>query len=120
MISKNDMMWPLIVLIIDRAACMRYKRDLEENEIIEINRYYDEVIKQQSANYGLISWVLTGFQEKDDSPSLFVDHHWQEYTDIVEGLELDKFTRETLIKIIMYRIITERDAINKLKQEVGI
>lgn len=119
-ISKNDMMWPLIVLIIDRASCMRYKRDLEENEILEINRYYDEIIKQQTANYGLISWGLSGFQEEDDSPSRFVDQHWHEYTDMVEGLELDKYTKETLIKIIMYRIITERDVINKLKQEVGI
>lgn len=119
-ISKNDMMWPLIVLIIDRASCMRYKTDLEDNEVIEINRYYDEIIKQQTANYGLISRVLSGFQEKDDKPSRFVDNYWQEYTDIVDGLELDKFTKETLIKIIMYRIITERDAINKLKQEVGI
>ena len=119
-ISKEDMMWPLIVLLIDKAPCRKYMNDLDEDEEAEVRRSHKEIINQQSSNYGLISMVLTGFQKEHQRPGIFIESHWQEYGEIVEGIELDDYIREHLIKIIMHKIIQERETINKLKREVGI
>lgn len=48
-ISKSKMIWPLIVLIIDRAVANDYKKDFDDDEISVIERKYKSLINSNFA-----------------------------------------------------------------------
>ena len=43
-ISKEKMIWPLIVLVVDKTAANDYKKDFNDDEIGEIERKYKMII----------------------------------------------------------------------------
>lgn len=112
-VSKEKMIWPLIVLVVDKTAANEYKKDFDDDEISEIERKYKLIINQNTMSYEIISRVLS---EAKGSLKQFVSNHWKDYLDIVNVIEADNDTKESLLKIILYRILTQRQYIRDIKR----
>lgn len=112
-VSKEKMIWRLIVLVVDKTAANEYKKDFDDDEISEIERKYKLIINQNTMSYEIISRVLS---EAKGSLKQFVNNHWKDYLDIVNVIEADNDTKESLLKIILYRILTQRQYIRDIKR----
>jgi hypothetical protein len=119
-ISKEKMIWPLIVLVVDKTAAGEYKKDFNDDEIGEIERKYKMLIKQNTMSYNMISRVLSDHRKSKKTQKQFVADHWSDYMDIANTIEADDETRESLVKIILYRILTQRQYIRDIKRGVNL
>lgn len=119
-ISKEKMIWPLIVLVVDKTAANDYKKDFDDDEIGEIDRKYRMIINQKTMSYEMISRVLSDFRKAKKPQKQFVTDCWRDYLDIVKAIDADESVRETVIKIILYRILTQREYIRDIKRGVNL
>lgn len=119
-ISKEKMIWPLIVLVVDKTAAGEYKKDFNDDEIGEIERKYKMLINQNTMSYNMISRVLSDHRKSKKTQKQFVADHWSDYMDIANTIEADDETRESLVKIILYRILTQRQYIRDIKRGVNL
>jgi len=119
-ISKEKMIWPLIVLVVEKIAANDYKKDYDDDEIEEIERKYKLIINQNTMSYEIISLVLSDYKKSKKSPKQFVAGHWNEYLDIVNTIEADDDTKESLVKIILYRILVQRHYIRDIKRGANL
>lgn len=119
-ISKDKMIWPLIIRVVDRTSANDYKRDFDDDEIEEIERKYRMIINQNTMNYRMLSRVLADYRKIRKPQKQFVAEHWEEYQDIVSNITDDDSVKETLIKIILYRILTQRQYIREIKRGVNL
>lgn len=120
-ISKEQMIWPLIVIVVNRVSAREYKSDYDDDEAEELEQKYKALINFYSMRYEMIAKVVNSYVESGEGRTKkFVERHWREYMDIVEGIDTDSDSRESLIKIILYRILTQKDQINKIKKGVHL
>lgn len=119
-ISKEKMIWPLIVLVVDKMAASEYKKDFNDDEIGEIERKYKMIINQNTMSYDMISRVLSDHRKSKKTQKQFVADHWGDYLDIAGTIEADDDTKESLVKIILYRILTQRQYIRDIKRGANL
>ena len=119
-VLKEKMVWPLIVLVVDRTAANDYKRDFNDDEIGEIERKYKLIINHQTMSYDVITRVLSGYKDARKSVKEFVEDSWREYSDIVANIDSDEKTKESIAKIVLYRILTHRHYIKRIKNGVNL
>ena len=115
-VSKEKMIWRLIVLVVDKTAANEYKKDFDDDEISEIERKYKLIINQTTMSYEIISRILSDYRKIKGSSKQLVGDHWKDYLDIVNVIEADNGTKESLVKIILYRILTQRQYIRDIKR----
>lgn len=82
-ISKEKIIWPLIVLVVDKTAANEYKKDFDDEEIGEIERKYRMIINQNTMSYKMISRVMSDFRKSKKPQKRFVADCWNEYLDLV-------------------------------------
>lgn len=119
-ITKEKMMWPLIVLVVDRVAANDYKKDFDDDEVDEIENNYKMVINQQTLLYEFVTKVICDFIQAKLSVKKFINANWENYVETISMVRADDHTREILIKIILHRILTQRNNISNLKKEIGL
>lgn len=119
-ISKEKMIWPLIVLVVEKTAAIEYKKDYDDDEIEEIERKYKLLINQNTMSYEMLSRVMSDHKKSRKSLKQFVSDHWNEYLDIVDTIEADDDTKESLMKIILYRILAQRQYIRSIKRGANL
>lgn len=119
-ISKEKMMWPLIVLVIDKTAAYEYKKEFNDDEIGEIERKYKLIINQYTMCYEMISRVLSDYRKSKKKPKQFVADQWGDYLNITSMIEADDDTKESLVKIILYRILIQKQYIRDIKRGANL
>ena len=119
-ISKEKMIWPLIVLVVEKTVANEYKKNFGDDEIGEIERKYRMIINQNTMSYEIISRILSDFRNAKKAQRKFVSDCWEEYLDIVDVIDADDSIKETLVKIILYRILTQRTYIQDIKRGVNL
>lgn len=119
-VSKEKMIWPLIVLVVNKTSANEYKKDFDDDEIGEIERKYKMIINQSTMSYDMISRILSDFRNAQKSQKQFVTEQWREYLDITNIIDADESTKESLVKIILYRILTQKQYINAIKRGVNL
>lgn len=119
-ISKEKMIWPLIVLVVDKTAANEYKTNFDDDEIGEIEQKYKMIINQNTMSYDMISRVLSDHRKSKKAQKLFVADQWRNYLDIASTIEADDDTKESLVKIILYRILTQRKCIRDIKRGANL
>lgn len=119
-ITKEKLIWPLIVLVIDKTAANEYKSTFDDDEISEIEKKYKLIINQNTMSYSMLSRILSGYKNSKKPPKQFVADHWMEYIDIVDVVDADDTTKESLVKIILYRILIQRQCIRSIKRGVNL
>lgn len=126
-LGKKDIIWPIIVCVtgqgnLDRNAL--YCTGLDDSEFEEINNRYREIIDYCSERFDLVAKVISDFTTagiKDrDAVNMFINDHWNDYTDDVELDSMDEEIRSSLIKIIMYTILSKKYVINRIKKGVNL
>lgn len=126
-LGKKDIIWPIIVCVtgqgnLDRNAL--YCTGLDDSEFEEISNRYREIIDYCSERFDLVAKVISDFTTagiKDrEAVSMFINDHWSEYADDVELDSIDEEIRSSLIKIIMYTILSKKYIINRIKKEVNL
>lgn len=119
-ISKERMIWPLIVLAVDKTAANEYKKDFNDDEIGEIERKYKMIINHNTMSYDMITRVLSDHRKSKKTQKQFVADMWDDYLDIASTIEADDDTKESLVKIILYRILTQRQYIRDIKRGANL
>ena len=97
-----------------------YKKDFGDDEIGEIERKYRMIINQNTMSYEIISRILSDFRNAKKAQKMFVADCWGEYLDIVDVIDADDSVKETLVKIILYKILTQREYIRDIKRGVNL
>lgn len=119
-ISKSKMMWPLIVLIIDKAAANDYKKDFDDDEISEIERKYRSIINHNTMLYEFVTKIVTDHRKSKLSAKEFVNLNWKNYMDVIESVSAEESTKQTLMKIILYKILIQKQYISDIKKGVNL
>lgn len=119
-IGKEEMIWPLIVLAIEKTAANEYKIEFNDDEIEEIEQKYRRIINQETMDYSIITRVITGYKKSKKGKRSFVSENWEDYRDIVDGIKADDTMQQSLIQIILHRIVTQRDCILRIKSGVNL
>ena len=119
-IDKKKMMWPLIVLVVDKAVASEYKKEFDDDEIGEIEKKYKLVINQQTMLYEFVTTVITDHRLSKQTAKDFINSSWKHYLHTIESIEADDKIKEALMKIILYRILTQRKYINDIKKGVNL
>ncbi len=119
-ITKDQMVWPLIVLVVDKTAANEYKKDFDDDEIEEIERKYKLIINQNTMSYETISRIMSDYRKAKKSVKDFVTDHWKDYLDVVDMIDSDERTKESLVKIILYRILIQRQSIKAIKRGANL
>lgn len=126
-LGKKDVVWPIIVCLTGHGNLNRdalYCTGLDDSEFEEINNKYREIIDYCSEQFDLITKIISDFTTagiKDrDAVSMFINEHWSDYIDEVEMDSMDEEIRSSLIKIIMYTILSKKYVINRIKKEINL
>ena len=119
-INKDQMIWPLIVLVVDKTAASEYKKDFVDDEIEEIERKYKLIINQNTMSYKMISRIMSDYRKAKKSVKDFVAECWKDYLDVIDTIDGDDRTKESLVKIILYRILIQRQSIRAIKRGVNL
>ena len=114
------MIWPLIVLVIEKVAADEYKKEYDEEEIEELNQKYKLIINSYTLRYDFVTKIITDYIKSGLKKKQFIDDCWDNYVDVITADNMDKNEKETLIKIIIYKIITKREYINNIKKGVNL
>ena len=119
-LSKRELLWALIVILMKESDSIKYKIDYSEDDLQFVKNRYIELINYQTLNFELITRALSDYNNNKKPVTKFIDEYWKNYIDIVETLDDDSETLTLVVKIILFKILSQREAINKIKVEVGL
>lgn len=126
-LGKKDIVWPIIVCVtghdvLDRDA--QYCMGLDDGVFEEIKSRYSEIIDYCSERYELVAKIIADYSliKRNDRDSIggFINDHWSDYIDNFGLDSIDESIRCSLIKIILYRILVKRYAIDRIKKGVNL
>lgn len=127
-LSKRELIWPIIVMLIDTEDLPdEFFEDYDEPTYDEVLEKYKELIYIQSERFNFTTQVLNDYFDFSRSPHnwrrkvyKFINANWKRYQ---EELKLDSFEpelRELLIKVILYRILSNYRKIKHVKEGVNL
>lgn len=126
-LGKKDVIWPIIVCVTGQGNLNRdalYCTGLADSEFEEINNRYREIIDYCSERFDLVAKVISDYitagVKGREADNLFINKHWSDYIDEVNMDSIDEEIRSSLIKIIMYTILSKKYVINRIKKEVNL
>lgn len=125
-ISKEDMIWPLIVTIckIDRNDAVIV--DCDDGEFDEIKRRYSQVILNSSERFEFVSRVISAHTEYQPNLKLnektkrFIDNCWGDYLQEFDLPNTPKDIIEKVVKLAISNVIKRRYKILQIKKEVSL
>ena len=125
-LSKEDLMWPLIVIMCDNERSNPFIDQMEDGAYEEICMRYKNFIDCKSQKFTLTTRVTSDYQNYpkealDGNAQVveFIDKNWGNYSSEFSSGEVDEAT-ENLIKVTLYRIIQQRRLISDVKKKVNL
>lgn len=126
-LSKEDLIWPLIVIMCDNNERSNpFIDNMDDGDYIEINERYKSFIDCKSQKFTFATRVITDFQDFQQGVVNgtervldFIDKRWADYSDEFLSGEIDEIAMN-LIKVTLYRIIQQRRLINDVKKKVNL
>ena len=70
--------------------------------------------------YEFVTTVITDHRLSKQTAKDFINSSWKHYLHTIESIEADDKIKEALMKIILYRILTQRKYINDIKKGVNL
>jgi len=125
-ISKEDMIWPLIVTIckIDRGDAV--VADCDDGDFDEIKKRYSQVIFNSSERFEFVSKVLSAYTEYQPSLNYkektesFISNCWVDYMQEFDLPNTHEDTIEKVVKLAISNVIKRRHKILQIKKGVGL
>ncbi|QNK39955.1 hypothetical protein [Caproicibacter fermentans] len=127
-LTKKDIMWPLIVIMCDNERRGNpFIDDMDDGEYEEIMERYKSFISCKCQKFSFVTRVVGDFQSypKTDETGnervlAFITSKWSEYLDDFSSDTSEDDLTEALIKIILHQIIQQRRLINDVKKRVNL
>lgn len=126
-LSKKDVIRPIIVILTEPTIISDELRNKFDTPIFnETTKKYSNVINVCVNKYDFFSKVLfdynsfTHIGNSSEKINYFISDLWKNYTEYFENIESNDEVRECLVKIILYKIISNRITINKIKEGVQL
>ena len=125
-LSKNDIIWPIIVLITNND---NYDDDeLDESEVAEISRAYKEFISTCTERYEFVTKILSAYNEfridlkPKERKYNFIQSESRNYLSLFEDsdITISEEIQEKLMQIIIRNILNQRIQINNIKSAVNL
>ena len=125
-LTKEDLLWPLIVCIID----MPHKSDdsiydsgdsgLDENDVEELVVKYKTIIDSKCERFEFVTKVISDYTRLRNNESnpiqFFVENHWDLYSDDFDADVIDRTIRPSLIKVVISNVLNNRRKIDSVKK----
>lgn len=130
-ISKNDFVWPLIVLTLEFSTVDYESLEKDECDTASIHRIemaYNNLITIMSEKFSFATKIISDYIIKYDSKFLssdqkdFIENYWSHYSaDLsIEGISEHEYEHEILVKLIMKRILHTRNVILLIKNKSNL
>jgi len=124
-LSKKDIIWPIIVLIIENHESYD---ELDQSQTVEISRSYNEIINYCTERYEFATRVLRAFQDfqKDkniqERKQVFIREESKNYLPILKdnNISISDELMIKLIEIILINILNKRIQIDNIKNAVNL
>lgn len=132
-LSKKELMWPVISICCDLNEDDKIIEEVEDELGIEFDDIelilskYKYFINRQVERFDFITKILGDFnyhkgthRGKQRKQEYFIELNWCNYKDELYSEEMDDEILEALIKIILFKILKNKRAINNMIQEVNL
>lgn len=70
--------------------------------------------------YEFVTKVVTDHRKSKQTAKDFVDESWKIYINVIENVDADELEKETLMKIILYKILVQKQYISDVKKGVNL
>lgn len=124
--TKADIVWPIIIIAIDIEKYETILADeLDEGQYDDIIRNYKDLIDDCCEKCEFYIRVLYDYKDFKSKGTInqkcleFAKTHWKNYLDELR-VDTDSETQKGLIQIILYSIVRNRLAIQKIKEGVNL
>ncbi|MDR3348660.1 MAG: hypothetical protein LBO03_03500 [Acidaminococcales bacterium] len=125
-ITKEQMIWPLIVSICDLNTEDALLADYDEGDIDNIIRRYGAVINNNSERFEFVSKVLSGYNSYEPSmkssakTKSFIENNWFNYSNDFDVSTAERGVLEVIVKLAISNVIKRRDRIVRIKAGVNL
>ena len=120
-ITKSELIWPIVVLSSQFKVEDDVIDDLDEAELEDVERRYNDFITNCIDRFELATKVLSEYQvfepsncTRNEKKQLFIQTKWNEFFDDF-GTE-----NEILIKVVINKILKQKFLINNIKHKVNL
>lgn len=132
-LNKKNLMWPIVVLNCELNEDDKLLDEVEEelgldSEDVEIIlRRYGNFINKQMEHFDFVMKVISDFKFHKSSKrgserkkEFFVNQNWENYKDDIYSGDLDGELLETLIKIILLKLLNKQMLVSRVIKEVSL
>lgn len=125
-ITKGDLLWPLIVLLIDRVTYDWLEDDYDESVLDELEQKYRQLITFCENKIQLCFDIVHDFEtyqytgKPGDKIKSFAREYCEKYKKIIAESIADPEEKEALTKMILYKILTKRKIINDIHANLNL
>ncbi|ATF71511.1 hypothetical protein [Enterococcus sp. FDAARGOS_375] len=132
-LSKRQLMWPVISICCNLKESDKIVIDYEEElgldkeEVELIISRYEDFINRQTERFDFATKVIGDFSvhrkshnRREKNINYFVLKNWNSYVDAIFTDSMDAELLETLIKIILFKILNNKQVINEMITEVNL
>jgi hypothetical protein len=125
-ITKQQMVWPLIVKICDVDAEDALLSDCNEGDIDDIINRYKILINNNSERFEFVTKVLTGYDTFDsartsrEKTKAFIEQKWEEYANEFDLPTAEADILETIVKLAISNVVKRHRKIVEIKSGVNL
>ena len=125
-ITKGDLLWSLIVLLMNRTDYDWLKDDYDESVLDGIEGKYGQLISFCENKIQLCFDIFHDFEtyhytgKSGDKSKSFAREYCGKYQNIIAESIADPEEKEALTKMILYRILTKRKIINNMHANLNL
>ena len=125
-LNKKEVVWPVIVLTLDKHIPSEYIEEYDQGLINEVTTQYSYLINSITERYDLITKILFDYKSSNHTLSMkertrtFIKDKWRDYISVFSLESLDAEVQEAVTKIILAKVIQQRYLINNISREVSL
>ena len=125
-VSKKEIVWPVIVLTLDKHMPAEYIEDYDQGLINEVTVQYSYLINSITERYDLITKILYDYNSSNyalpikERTRIFIKDKWQEYISVFSLESLETEVREAVTKVILAIVFEQYNDISSAYEDLAI
>ena len=125
-LSKKDIVWPILVKITEDFSCDdEFLEQFEPGLYEEISHRYAEIIEthcEKCESFIKILSEYNSFEASSPKEKLneFIEAKWKDFSDYFSAEKMEDEVKEAITRIVMYRVIKRRIAIDRVKEGANL
>ena len=126
-LSKKDILWPLIVCLVDKSRITDDDINcsgLDESEFNELMFKYESIIDSKCEKFEFVTRVISDYErlrgKGANAIQEFVEKNWALYNDDLNSDAIEPSIRPSLIKVIVSNVLSNRYKINSVKKSCNL